>query len=265
VDAVRAGLVFRLDDDYAFLHDRIQEAAYVLVPEDERAAGHLRIGRLLGGHTSDEKREERIFEIVNQLNRGVALITSIEEREQVAELNLIAGNRARLATAYDSSLVYLATGEALLAEDCWERRYALAFAMHLKRAECEFLTGELATAEERLTTLSSRAATLVDRAAVTCSRVALYTTLDRSDRAVEVGLEYLRYVGVKWLPHPTDEEVGQECERMWELLRSRPIDELLDLPLMSDPDWRATMDVFAQVAPPARFTDGNLHHLLSFA
>jgi hypothetical protein len=83
--------------------------------------------------------------------------------------------------------------------------------MDLKRAECEFLTGELATAEERLSMLSGRAATLVDRAAVTCSRVALYTTLDRSDRAVEVGLEYLRYVGVEWSPHPTDEEVGQEC------------------------------------------------------
>jgi serine/threonine protein kinase len=185
-DASRAGLVFRLNNAYAFLHDRIQEAAYALVPEAERAAVHLRIGRLLAGHTSDEK-PEMIFEIVNQLNRGVALITSIEEREQVAELNLIAGDRARLATAYDSSLVYLATGEALLAEDCWERCYALAFAMQLKRAECEFLTGELATAEERLSTLSARSATLIDRAAVTRLRVALYTTLDRSDRAVEVG------------------------------------------------------------------------------
>jgi PAS domain S-box-containing protein len=260
-DAVRAGLVFRLNDAYAFLHDRIQEAAYALVPEDERTAVHLRIGRLLARPTSDEK-PEMIFEIVNQLNRGVALITSIEEREQVAELNLIAGDRARLAIAYDSSLVYLATGEALLAEDCWERCYALAFAMQLKRAECEFLTGELATAEERLSALSGRSATLVDRAAVTRLRVALYTTLDRSDRAVEVGLEYLRYVGIEWSPHPTDEEVRQECDRMWQLLRDRTIEELVDLPLMSDPDWRATMDVFVELTPPARFTDGNLHHLL---
>src|SRR5258708_21846566 len=213
---------------YAFLHDRIQEAAYALVPEDERAAVHLRIGRLLARHTSGEKRKERIFEIVNQLNRGVVLIISIEERERVAELNLIAGDRARLATAYDSSLVYLATGEALLSEDCWERCYALAFAMALKRAECEFLTGELATAEERLSTLSGRAATLGDRAAVTRLRVALYTTLDRSDRAVEVGLEYLRCVGVEWTPHPTDEKVRQECDRMWLLLRGRTIGELLE-------------------------------------
>jgi PAS domain S-box-containing protein len=261
-NAERAGLVSRLDDAYAFLHDRIQEAAYALVPEDERAAVHLRIGRLLAKHTSDEKREEMIFEIVNQLNRGLALITTIEERERVAELNLIAGDRARLATAYDSSLVYLATGEALLTEDCWERCYALAFAMALKRAECEFLTGELATAEERLSTLSGRAATLVDRAAVTRLRVTLYTTLDRSDRAVEVGLEYLRYVGTEWSAHPTDEEVRQECERMWQLLRNRMIEELVDLPFMSDPDSRATMDVFAEIMPPSVLTDDNLHHLL---
>jgi PAS domain S-box-containing protein len=261
-DAVRVGLVSRLDDAYAFLHDRIQEAAYALVPEDKRPAVHLRIGRLLARRASGEKREEMVFEIVNQLNRGVALIDSIEEREQVAELNLLAGDRARLATAYDSSLVYLAAGETLLAEDCWERCYALAFAMQLKRSECEFLTGELATAEERLSTLSGRAATLVHRAAVTRLRVALYTTLDRSDRAVEVGLEYLRYVGIEWSPHPADEEVRQEYERMWQLLGSRTIEELLDLPLMSDPDWRATMDVFGEVTPPAVFTDENLQHLL---
>ncbi len=261
-DAVRVGLISRLDDAYAFLHDRIQEAAYALVPENERAEGHLRIGRLLARNTSDEKRKERIFEIVNQLNRGVALIPSTEEREQVAELNLIAADRARLATAYDSALGYLTAGEALLAEDRWKRRYALAFAIELKRAECEFLTGESAAAEERLSTLSGRAATLVDRAAVVRLRVALYTTLDQPDRAVEVGLAYMRHVGIEWSPHPTDEEVRQECERMWQLLGSRTIEELLDLPLMSDPDWRATIDVFAEVTPPAVFTDGNLHHLL---
>ena len=261
-DAVRGGLAFRSNDAYAFLHDRIQEAAYALVPEDERAAVHLRIGRLLARHTSDEKREEMIFEIVNQLNRGVALIISTEEREQVAELNLLASDRAKLATAYDSSLIYLVAGEALLAEDCWERCYPLAFAMELKRAECEFLTGELATAEARLSMLSGRAATLVDRAAVTCLRVALYTTLDKSDRAVEIGLEYLRYVGIECSPHPTDEEVRQECEQMWQLLGGRTIEELLDLPLMRDPNWRATMDVLAEVDAPARFTDDNLEHLL---
>ena len=75
--------------------------------------------------------------------------------------------------------------------------------LELHRAECEFLTGEMAAAEERLTMLSSRAANAVERATVACLRVDLYTTLDRSDRAVEVCLEYLRHLGVEWSPHPT--------------------------------------------------------------
>ena len=125
----------------------------------------------------------------------------------MAELNLVAGKRAKASTAYASALKYLAAGAALLAEDSWDRRYELTFALELHRAECEFLTGELAAAEERLSMLSRRAANLVDVAAVTCVRVALYTTLDRSDRAVEACLDYLRRVGVEWSPHPTDEEV----------------------------------------------------------
>src|SRR5262249_9517770 len=119
-EAVRAGLVFRSEGAYRFLHDRVQEAVYSLVPAELRAAAHLRIGRLLAAHTPPEKREEGIFEIVNQLNRGVALITSRAEREDLAELNLIAGQRAKASTAYTSALTYLVAGAALLAEDCWE-------------------------------------------------------------------------------------------------------------------------------------------------
>ena len=136
-----------------------------------RAAAHLRIGRLLAAHTPPEKREEAIFEIVNQLNRGAALITAPEEREQLAELNLIAGKRAKLSTAYASALTYLVAGAALLAEDAWEHRHELIFALELERAECEFLTGALAEAEQRLAALSARAVTTVERASVACLRV----------------------------------------------------------------------------------------------
>ena len=116
-EAVRTGLVFRSEGAYKFLHDRVQEAAYSLIPEELRAAAHLRIGRLLAAHTPQEKRKEAIFEIVNQLNRAVALITSQDEREQLAELNLIAGKRAKASTAYTSALKYLIAGAALLVEE----------------------------------------------------------------------------------------------------------------------------------------------------
>ena len=131
----------------------MQEAAYSLIPEASREADHLRIGRLLVAHTPPEQREEAIFEIVNQLNRGATLITAREEREQLAEFNLIAGKRAKASTAYASALTYLIAGTALLAENCWERRYDLIFALELGRAECEFLTGALTEAEQRLAAL----------------------------------------------------------------------------------------------------------------
>src|SRR4029077_16587313 len=121
-EAVRLELIVHLEGVYRFVHDRVQEAAYSLIPTELRAAAHLRIGRLLAAHTPPEKQQEAIFEIVNQLNRGAPLIAARDEREQLAELNLIAGKRAKGSTAYASALMYLVTGEALLAEDSWERR-----------------------------------------------------------------------------------------------------------------------------------------------
>src|SRR5262249_30220571 len=136
-DSNLAGLVVRHDDSYVFLHDRVQEAAYSLIPESERAAAHLRIGRALALHTGPLL-EENLFDIVNQLDRGVALIDSPEERAKVAELNLLAGRRAKASTAYVSALAYFAAGRALLAEKGWERQYSLTFGLELELAECEF-------------------------------------------------------------------------------------------------------------------------------
>ena len=147
-EAVGAGFILRSRDSYRFLHDRVQEAAYSLIPEEGRAQAHLRIGRLLAAHTSPNEREEGIFEIVNQLNRGSALISSRDEKEQLAEFNLIAGKRAKASTAYISALHYLVAGAALLADDGWDYRPDLMFALEFHRAECEFLTGELAAAED---------------------------------------------------------------------------------------------------------------------
>jgi predicted ATPase/signal transduction histidine kinase/ActR/RegA family two-component response regulator len=257
-DAVRTELIFRHDRGYSFLHDRVQEAAYGLIPEPERPAIHLRIGRLLAGQTAPESLEDNIFEIVNQLNRGAGLITAREERERVAQINLIAGERAKTATAYASALTYFVAGRALLTAETWEQRYPLMFALEFHSAECEFLSSQLPAAEQRLAMLAAHAATLVDSAKVACLRLELYTTLDRSDRGVELCLEYLRRLGVHWSPHPTRDEVRTEYDEIWRRLGSGSVEALIDLPLLSDLDWRATLDVLAQVVTPALFTDDNL-------
>ena len=261
-EALRDELIVRSDGGYRFVHDRVREAAYSLVPPESRATAHVRIGRLLAAHTSAEKREEAIFEIVSQLNRGATLITSTEERNQLAAFNLLAGKRAKASTAYVSALNYLVTAAAFLTDDSWERRHELAFSIELNRAECEFLTGELTAAEPRLAALSARARNAIDQAAVACLRVDLYTALSQSDRAVAVGLGYLRQIGVQWSAHPADEEVRREYEQITSRLGSRPIEALLDLPLMSDPLALATLDVLTALLPPAFFTDANLRTLV---
>jgi PAS domain S-box-containing protein len=261
-DALRLELVVRLESSYKFAHDRIQEAAYSLIPDDARAAAHLRIGRLLTDYIAIDKREEAIFEIVGQLNRGAVLAESDDEREKIAELNLMAGKRAKASTAYTSSLKYLEAAAALLAEDCWDRRYDLVFQLELHRAECEFLTGRLTEAEERLATLSLRAVHTVEQSAVECLRIDLYMTLDRADRAVAVCLDYLGKLGIAWSSHPTREEAHHEYDRLWSLLQSRAIEELIDLPMMRDPTSLATLDVLTKVVAAALWTDANLLFLV---
>src|SRR6202020_1219309 len=125
-----------------------------LIPEQQRAQAHLRIGRVLMESTPQQRLEVTIFEIVNQLNRGSLLITDADERERAADLNLIAGKRAKASTAYASALKYLHAGRALLDEEAWERNYNLIFSIESLIAECELHTADMVAAEGRLSMLA---------------------------------------------------------------------------------------------------------------
>jgi PAS domain S-box-containing protein len=256
--AVQHELVQHLSGQYKFVHDRVQEAAYSGIPQEHRAATHLRIGRLLVAHSSPENRDEAIFDIINHLNRGAALVDLADEREQVAEFNLIAGKRAKASTAYASALRYFAAGTALLPGDTWDRRHDLVFDLELNRAECELLTGASAGAEQRLMMLAQRAGNTVERAAVACLQMDLYITLDQLGDAVGIGLGYLRPLGVDWSPHPTDAETVGAFESFRSQLGKHGIENPVELPVMTDPVALATLDVLVKLMAPAHYTDTNL-------
>jgi predicted ATPase len=256
-EAVLAGLVLRSEDSYRFLHDRVQEAAYSLIPQQLRAETHLRIGRLLVERTPSSEREERVFEIVNQFNRATRLITD-DERKRVAELNLIAARRAKRSIAYASALSYLATGRALLTEESWKADYELIFSLEDLTAECELLTADMESAEKRLLMLAARANRAHDLARVTCLQLTLYTALDRLDRAVGICLEYLGRDGTIWSAHPSRDVLELEYERVWSLLGDRKIEDLLDAPLVANPDALDDLEVLTEFLTPAVFFDQNL-------
>lgn len=262
-EPVRVGLIARGIAGYAFLHDRIEEASYAVIPPDERTSAHLLIARRLLARTPVSERHDAIFDIVNQYNIGSALLESGEERGKLAELNLLAAKRAMASSAYASALVNLKLASSLLSQHSWSQDYQLTFAIYLALAECELAGGDRPAAEKRLADLSSHAAGMIDISAVVCVQLRLLTNAGRFADAVAIGLSYLRRGPLDWPSEPTDQEVSGEYNRLLRLLGERPIDSLVDLPPMTDPVCRASMDVLAGFVSPSYFVDRNLNDLTS--
>src|SRR5271165_4551834 len=261
-EAVHAGLVSHEDRAYKFLHDRIQQAAYSLIPEAHRAEVHLRIGRVLLASMTAEELAEHLFDVANQFNRGAARLIDRDEKAQVATINLRAGRKAKASSAHASSCVYFAAGMAVLDERDWGSRYDLTFSLWLERAECEFLSGNFDKAEQLIAELLQRVASKVDQAVVYHLKILLHTVKSENRQAVDNALTCLRLFGIDFLAHPTWEQVQAEYETVWRNLNGRPIKNLLDLPLMTDPELEAAMQVLSVLLGPATFTDFHLYCLL---
>jgi PAS domain S-box-containing protein len=255
--ALREGLVVRVGGSYRFVHDGVQEAAYSLIPEEMRAEVHLQIGRLLRVRMSADELAEDIFDVVNQLNRGAALIYELDEKHCVAELNLRAGRKAKASTAYAAACTYLSAGMALVNREDWERRYGLMFSLWLLRAECEFLCGNFEDAARLISELIERAATKTDKAAAYRLRIDLHNMKSAYQEAVGSALECLRLFGIEMPEHPTWEQVHDEYEKVWWNLGARSIESLIDQPPMTDPEIQAATRVLSGLRV-AFFTDKNL-------
>jgi len=263
-EAVRGGLILRLGSSYKFLHDRVQEAAYALIPEEFCPQMHLRIARLLIAKMTRDEIAEKIFDVVHQLNSGLALISDPDEKEQVAELNLNAGIKAKASTAYASACTYLSVGMDLVGCNAWERRYELAFGLWLERAECEYLNGDFDRAERLIAELLARAVSKVDKAAAYRLKILLHILRAEYREALDSGLECLHLFGIEMPAHPTREQVQVEYETIWQNLGERSVEDLIDLPPMKDPEKQAAMRVLSEIRAPANMTDINLLYLTTF-
>ncbi|HVH59416.1 MAG TPA: AAA family ATPase, partial [Candidatus Sulfotelmatobacter sp.] len=258
LEAARAGLILRLGGSYAFLHDRVQEAAYSMIPEEHRAEIHLHIGRVLLAGMTPDRLAEHLFDVANQLNRGAAMLTDRGEKAQVATMDLHAGRKAKASAAYASACVYLAAGMAQLDEESWDSHYDLTFGLWLERAECEFLSSNFDKAEQLTADLLRRAASNVDQAAVYHLRVQLHVVKGQYPQGVDTALACLRLFGIDFSAHPTWEQVQAEYDAVCQTLNEGPIESLIDLPLMTDPELDAAMHVLEALVSPAYFTDYHL-------
>ena len=251
--ALAGGLVQQQDENiFSFYHDRIQEAAYGMIPEEKREYVHYQIGSLLYAGASGADLDEQLFKIVNHLNIGRALIRDAGERKCLVELNLRAGLKAKISTAYGSAHAYFSQGTSLLPSDSWEQDYDLAFDLHLERSECAYLCGHYEEAEAGFDLLMEKAHTKREQGVIYNMRIIQYENLSRFAEAAAFGREGLALFAITFPDTEQEklEQVDEEIMTIQQQLAGRQIAELVQLPVLQDADVKICMKLLMTMWAP---------------
>ncbi|MHC5735187.1 AAA family ATPase [Nostoc sp.] len=235
---------------YRFLHDRVQQAAYSLIPDNQKQATHLKIGQLLLQNSSQIEQEEKLFDIALHLNLGQELITQSHEREALARLNLAAGDKAKNSTAYAAARAYLQTGIELLTVNCWQEQYELTLSLYVAAAEAAYLNADFDGMEEIAVQVLQSAQTILDKVKIYEIQIAAQTAQSRILEAIAVGRDALFKLGVELPTAPDEAKIGKVLQTVASLQSGRGIEELVDLPVMSDRQTQAAMQLLGILFSP---------------
>ncbi|MBD2040743.1 ATP-binding sensor histidine kinase [Microcoleus sp. FACHB-672] len=226
---------------YKFLHDRVQQAAYSLIPESDKQATHLKIGQLLLQKTNLEERKENIFALVNQLNYGSNLLTSDAEKDELAHLNLIAGQKAKAAMAYEAALKYVNVGLALLPADSWHTDYDLTLTLYVEAAETEYLNTYFERSQQLTEIILQQATTLLDKVKAHELQMQCYMAQNQMLKALETGLQVLETLGVSLSTASSD-----DCF----VLELPSVKDLENITEMTEPYQLAVLRLLVTVVTP---------------
>ncbi|MEG4589838.1 AAA family ATPase [Microcoleus sp. MOSTC5] len=246
-----AGLSDRLVAEYKFAHDRIQQAVYSLISEADRQSVHLRVGRLLLENTPSEELAQKLFDIVNQLNQGRALIERQIERYELARLNLQAGKKAKSSAASQPAFNYLQIGLSLLNKKSWSQQYNLTLDLYLEAAETAYTIANYDEMERLAGVVWQKAQTLLEKVKVYEIKMQAYCAQMKFLEAINIGLEVLKLLGVELPERPNQSDLAQEMEQIKSALAGRQAQDLIDLPQMTDPYKLAAMRVMNYLFGPA--------------
>ncbi|MBE9109776.1 AAA family ATPase [Nodosilinea sp. LEGE 07298] len=235
---------------YKFLHDRVQQAAYSLIPESQRQETHLEIGQLLLRNSSAAERHENVFAIVNQLNYGAELLTAEAEIYQLAELNRIAGQKAKAAAAYDSALRYLRVGLDLLPATSWQQQYNLTLALHESAAESAYLNGDFEQMDTWIALALERVRSPIHTMKVYEVKIQACMAQVKQREAVQIGLQALEHLGITIPESPSGADIQQTLAHTAATLVGKSADDLLNLPPMSDSERLAAVRMLTSLGSP---------------
>ncbi len=252
-----------LIQSYQFSHDRIQQAAYSLIPDGEKAATHYHIGQVVQQNLSPLDREEQIFNLLNQLNYGITLIADQSERDELAQLNLIACGKARDANAYQSAREYAEIGLSLLGENAWQRHYDMTLGFHNNLTDISWLCGDLDAMEKFIDLVIHHSQSLLDQVHVYKIQIKAKIAQTKLKEATDIAQELLRKLGVNFPEPLTLKDTEVVTAEITKLIGDRDIEDLLNLPIMTDREKIATLQIANSVIPAAYFSNFLLYPLLT--
>jgi predicted ATPase/signal transduction histidine kinase/tRNA A-37 threonylcarbamoyl transferase component Bud32 len=255
-------LVENVSANYKFAHDRIQQAAYALIPEMERQRVHRQIGRLLLQNTPVDERDRNIFDIANHLNLGREFVNDQAERDELVALNILAGRRAKAAAAYEAAFNYFQSGLTVLNEDCWERQYDSALTLHVEAAEAAYLSGGFGQAKQLIAIVLQQARTLLDKVRAYEVSLRASAAQHKPQEAIETGLQVLELLGMALSPRPSRADTLWTLEETQRALAGKDVEGLIDLPEMTDPYKVAAMRILASISHSAYVGSPELVHLI---
>jgi len=246
-EALAEGLVLALEKAYKFAHDRVQQAIYSLIPEAQKQALHWQIGQLLLKNTQHREREQRIFAIVDQLNAGLKLIKQPSERNELADLNLLAGEKARASAAYQPAWDYFNVGLELLGDNCWNTQYDLALALHVEAAEAAYLSGQFEQMEQLVEVVLQQAKTLLDKVKAYEIKILSHISQQKMLEAIETALPVLAQLGVYLPQKPNKLHIILGLLQTKITLAGKRTEDLIDLPEMTDSAKLAAMRILSRI------------------
>lgn len=249
---------------YKFLHDRIQQAAYLLIPETERNKAHLRIGQQLLKSIPSESLENKIFDIVKHLNMGITLINEQKHKYTLARLNLMAGKKAKASVAYESALKYFTTGLELLAQNSWKEAYKLTLSLHELAAKAAYLNGNYEQMKQLVKELLNHATSVLEKTNVYLIRIQADIAQNRMLDAIQTGRKFLELLDIKLPETVSQADISQGLVETKRVLADRTIEDLLNLPKMTDCYKLAAMKIIASVCTPTYFLVPDLWKLMVF-
>jgi len=264
-EAMEAGLVVPLNNEYKltrisddfdaaairfrFLHDRVQQASYAIIPEEQRGRIHLSLATQMRDALDADELDEHIFEIVSHLNLGADNVDGVQSRLDAARLNLRAARRARASTAYGPALACVQAAVGFLPEGTWESEYELTLDLYNELVDMHYLTLDFEGAESAAKVVTSKARNVIDTIRVYEIRIQYYVGQNRMLLAIDTVKEVLELLEV-----PLTDELPEDMQ----------VAVLQGLPPMTDPRYLAAMRILMSSMPAVYIAAPEILPLVSF-